>query len=68
MPNKKDFEFLIPESKSKLLMINQKERQLLRLILSRTLDSEGGKKYIVERLGTEYLEIGKSLLEQMQED
>jgi hypothetical protein len=63
-----DFEFLIPESRSKLLMVDEKERKLLRLVLAKTLGSESGKRYVIERLGREYVEIGEALLHQMEEE
>jgi hypothetical protein len=68
MPQKDDFEFLIPESRSKLLMVDDKERKLLRLVLRKTLGSESGKRYVIERLGTEYVEIGEALLHHMEEE
>jgi hypothetical protein len=68
MPQNDDFEFLIPESGSKLLMVDEKERKLLRLVLKKTLGSESGKRYVIERLGTEYVEIGEVLLHQMEEE
>jgi hypothetical protein len=63
-----NFEFIIPESRSKLLMVDEKERKLLRLVLAKALGSESGRRYVIERLGTEYVEIGKSLLYQMEEE
>jgi hypothetical protein len=62
------FDFLIPESRSKLLMVDEKEKKLLRLVLAKTLGSESGKRYVIERLGTEYVEIGEALLHQMDEE
>ena len=63
-----NFEFIIPESRSKLLMVDEKERKLLRLVLAKALGSESGRKYVIERLGAEYVEIGKSLLHQIEEE
>ena len=66
--SEKDVEFLIPHSRDKLLMINDKERELLKVVLARTLKNESGKDYIVEVLGKEYVQIGKNLLRQMEEE
>ena len=63
-----DFEFLSPESQNKLLMVDEKERKLLRLVLGMTLGSESGKRYVIERFGTEYVQIGEALLHQMEEE
>ena len=49
-------------------MVDEKERKLLRLVLKKTLGSESGKRYVIERLGTEYVEIGEALLRQMKEE
>jgi len=49
-------------------MVDEKERKLLRLVLAKTLGSESGKRYVIERLGREYVEIGEALLHQMEEE
>jgi hypothetical protein len=46
-----------------LMMINKKERKILREILGMTLKSEGGRAYIETKFGSEYLEIADNLLE-----
>ena len=46
-----------------LMMINKKERKILREILGMTLKSEGGRTFIETKFGPEYLEIADNLLE-----
>ena len=48
-------------------MVDEKERKLLRLVLTKTLGSESGKRTVIERLGKEVVEIGEALLNQMEE-
>jgi hypothetical protein len=66
--SERDVGFLIPHSRDKLLMINDKERDLFKVVLAKTLKNESGKDYIVEVLGKEYVQIGKDLLRQMEEE
>ncbi|MBN2032593.1 MAG: hypothetical protein JW836_04890 [Deltaproteobacteria bacterium] len=48
-----------------LLMINQKERELLRTILSMTVRSLSAKDWITKKLGPEYMKIAEQLLKSM---
>ncbi len=48
-----------------LMMINKKERQLIRELLVVTLKSAGAKEWIVKKLGSEYIKIGEKLLKAM---
>jgi hypothetical protein len=66
--NEKDFEFLIPHSRDKLLMINDKERKLLKVVLGKALRNNSGRDYIIEVLGKEYIQIGEHLVRQMEEE
>lgn len=50
-----------------LMMINKKERQILREILSITMNSKGGKGYITRKFGPEYVEIAENLLKSLEE-
>ena len=45
-----------------LMMINKKERELLRTILLMTMRSSSAKDWITKKLGPEYVEIGTKLL------
>jgi hypothetical protein len=48
-----------------LLMIDKKERELLRSILAMTMRSSSAKDWIRNRLGPEYIEIDTKLLSSM---
>ena len=48
-----------------LLMINNKERRLVRNLLAITLKSPNTRKWIEKKLGKEYLEVGEKLLKSM---
>lgn len=48
-----------------LMMINKKERELLRTILSMTMRSSSAKDWVSKKLGPEYIEIGEKLLKSM---
>ena len=50
-----------------LMMINKKERQILREILSITMKSKGGKAYIARKFGPEYVEIAENLLKALED-
>jgi hypothetical protein len=63
-----DYQPLIPETRSKLFMVTDEERMLLRLVLSRVMETDGGREYIAERLGTAYLQIAEELLKEMESD
>jgi hypothetical protein len=63
-----DYQCLIPETRGKLLMVTDEERLLLRLVLSKVMETDGGREYIVERLGDAYLQIAEGLLKEMESD
>jgi len=54
----------LPEE-NQFIMLNKKERILLRVLLSRGLTSEAGREFIAEKFGEEYLDIGEKLLKEM---
>ncbi len=45
-----------------LMMINKKERLLIKELLVVTLKSPSAKEWIVKKLGREYIQIGERLL------
>lgn len=47
------------------LLLNKKEREILREILSRSLSSADGVQYISKTLGEEYIQIGLDFLEML---
>ena len=48
-----------------LMMINKKERELLRTILVMTMRSSSAKDWITKKLGPEYMQIGTKLIKSM---
>jgi len=48
-----------------LLMINKKERRLLKELLSMSMKSPSARKWISKKLGPEYVRIGERLLKTM---
>jgi hypothetical protein len=50
---------------SALLMIDNDERKLLKALLAIALKSESSRKWIIKKLGSEYLKIGEKLLKLM---
>ena len=48
-----------------LLMIDKKERELVREILAMTLKSPSAREWISKKLGKEYVQIGIKLLKAM---
>jgi len=48
-----------------LLMIDKKERELVREILAMTLKSPSAREWISKKLGKEYVQIGVKLLKAM---
>jgi len=63
-----DYQCLMPETRGKLLMVTDDERILLRLVLSKVMETDGGREYIVERLGESYLQIAADLLKEMKSE
>jgi len=63
-----DYQSMIPDTRGKLLMVTDEERILLREVLSKVMETDGGREYIVERLGERYLQIAADLLEEMASD
>lgn len=50
---------------SALLMIDKKERRLMKELLFVTLKSQGSRDWIIKKLGPEYIEVAESLLRNM---
>ncbi|MCX5878921.1 MAG: hypothetical protein NTY44_07415 [Deltaproteobacteria bacterium] len=48
-----------------LLMIDKKERELVRELLAMTLKSPSAREWISKKLGKEYVQIGVKLLKAM---
>jgi hypothetical protein len=50
---------------SALLMIDKDERKLLKALLAIALKSESSRRWIIKKLGSEYLKVGEKLLKLM---
>jgi hypothetical protein len=50
-----------------LMPLDKKQRILCKVVLSHSLKSETGKRYLIEHLGSESIEIAQNLLEKMSE-
>jgi hypothetical protein len=48
-----------------LLMIDKKERRLVKELLTITLKTKASREWIAKKLGPEYIEIGEQLLKTM---
>jgi hypothetical protein len=66
MEKGKEIQFALSDKTGALMMINKKERQILREILSMTMNSKGGKGYIARKFGPEAVEIAENLLEALE--
>ena len=53
------------DKSSAMLMLDKKERKLLKEILGLTLKSQSARTWIAKKLGSEYLKIGEKLLKTM---
>ena len=65
MVGKKDIEVGLHDITGALLMLNKKERILMKELLALTLSSESAKDWIAKRLGAEYIKVGQKLLKSM---
>jgi hypothetical protein len=50
------------DKSSAMLMLDNKERKLLKEILALTLKSQSARTWIAKKLGNDYLKIGEKLL------
>jgi len=65
MDEKKNINIALHDKTGALLMIDKKERILVKEILSGALKSPASREWIEKKLGKEYLEIGDRLLQSM---
>ena len=65
MEEKKDINIALHDKTGALLMIDKKERRLVKEILAVTMKSPASRGWIEKKLGKEYLEIGEKLLQSM---
>ena len=62
MEKKKETDGALFNRSSAMLMLDNKERKLLKEILRTTLRSRAARTWIVEKLRKEYVQIGQNLL------
>ncbi len=65
MNTENDREIGVHDSTGQVMMLDKKERRLLRLVLDVSLRSESAKQYITKTLGPRFLEVGEKLLNNM---
>jgi hypothetical protein len=65
MEDKADVLVGLADKTGALLMIDKKERELVRELLSMTLKSPSAREWISKKLGKEYVQIGMKLLKNM---
>ncbi len=58
----------VHDNTGQVMMLDKKERKLLRLVLDVSLRSESAKQYITETLGPTFLKVGEKLLKNMRGD
>ncbi|MFZ0451972.1 MAG: hypothetical protein WAL98_22295 [Desulfatiglandaceae bacterium] len=63
--NEQDLNLMLHDKTGALLMLNKDERKLIKELLLMTMNSGSVKDFIVKRLGDDYLQVGKKLLESM---
>jgi len=63
--NEQDVNLMLHDKSGALLMLNKDERKLIKELLIMSMNSESVKDFIVKRLGEDYLQMGKKLLESM---
>lgn len=63
MKDREEINRVLRDRSSAMLMLDNKERKLLKEILRTTMKSESARTWIVKKLGKEYLEIGENLLD-----
>jgi hypothetical protein len=65
MEDKDDVLVGLADKTGALLMIDKKERELVRELLAMTLKSPSAREWISKKLGKEYVQIGMKLLKNM---
>ena len=66
MEDQKDINLAIHDSTGAFLMLDKKERKLLKELIYVTMSSKNARKYIADKLGEEYIEIGNRLYKIME--
>ena len=63
--NSQQINHALHDKSSAMLMLDNKERKLLKEILALTLKSQSARTWIAKKLGNEYIKIGEKLLKTM---
>ena len=63
-----DIDIGFPAGSGQLLMLNKKERHLIKATLEKALKSATARELLAEKLGSEYIERGKNLLKEIAGD
>ncbi len=61
MDDKNDINLALNDNTGALLMLDKKERKLLKELIYVTLSSKNARQYIIDKLGNEYIDIGNKL-------
>jgi len=61
----KEVQLALHDKTGALLMIDKKERRLVKELLAITLKSKSSREWIVKKMGSEYVEIAEKLLKSM---
>jgi len=67
-PAENDYQCLFAEPSGNLLMVSGKEKKVLKLVLSKVLETDRGREYITGKLGNAYLRIAEELLKEMERE
>jgi hypothetical protein len=65
MEDKDDVLIGLADKTGALLMIDKKERELVRELLAMTLKSPSAREWISKKLGKDYVQVGMKLLKAM---
>lgn len=65
MEDKKDINLALHDNTGALLMLDKKERKLLKELIYVALSSKNARQYLIDKLGSEYIEIGNKLYKLM---
>ena len=65
MEDQNDINLALHDNTGALLMLDKKERKLLKELIYVTMSSKNARQYIIDKLGSEYIEIGNKLFKIM---
>ena len=65
MSSKDNREVGVHDNTGQVMMLDKRERRLLRLVLGVSLKSTSAKQYITKTLGSKFIKVGEKLLNDM---